>query len=198
MRLPRRVTSTPSGSPARDVDVEQRARRERDVVELVDDARDEVGRDVEREAAAEAEVHLARGRLLGDGDPRDAEHDPLERRGDGARVGDVVAEVRAVVDAGDDDVGLEALDEPELREPDAVDRRAVGRVARRAVLEVDLLDPERAARGDHARERGAVAVGRHDRELDVGQRDERAPQRLQALGLDAVVVGEEHAHGIPG
>ena len=97
---------------------------------------------------AEPEVHLARERLLRDGDRRQPEHDALERGGDGARVGDVVAEVGAVVDAGDDQLGLEALDQPERREADAVDRRAVGRVADRAVAEVDLLDPQRAAGRD--------------------------------------------------
>ena len=75
----------------------------------------------------------------------------LERGGDRARVGDVVAEVGAVVDAGDDQVGLEAVDQPERREADAVDRRAVGRVADRPVAEVDLLDPQRAPRRDRPR-----------------------------------------------
>ncbi len=60
-------------------------------------------------------------------------------------VGDVVAEVGAVVDAGDDQVGLEAVDQPERGEPDAVDRRAVAGVAARAVLEADLGDPQRPA-----------------------------------------------------
>ena len=56
---------------------------------------------------------------------REAEHDALERRGDRAGVGDVVAQVGAVVDAGDDQVGLEALDQPQRGEAHAVDRRAV-------------------------------------------------------------------------
>ena len=47
--------------------------------------------------------------------PGNAEHDALERGGDRARVGDVVAEVGAVVDAGDDQVGLEVVDQPERR-----------------------------------------------------------------------------------
>ena len=119
------------------------------------------------EAAAEAEVHLAVGRLLGDGDRRHAEHEPLERGRDGARVGDVVAEVRAVVDARDDQVGPEALDQAERREAHAVDGRAVGREADRAVLERRLLHPQRAPRRDHARHRRAVAVRRDRHELDA-------------------------------
>ena len=108
-----------------------------------------------------------------------------------AGVGDVVAEVRPVVDAGDDQVGREAVDQPERGEPDAVDRRAVGRVADRAVAERHLLDPQRPPRGDRARGGRLVGVGRDDRELDVVDLEQRAPQRLQALRLDPVVVGEE-------
>ena len=129
---------------------------------------------------AEPEVHLARVRLLRDGDRPAAEHDALERRRDRARVGDVVAEVGAVVDAGDDQVGLEALDQPERGEAHAVDRRAVGRVADRAVAEVDLLDPQRPARRDRARRRRAVAVGRDHGELDAG--DARAARGAAPAG----------------
>ena len=57
-----------------------------------------------------------------------------------------------------------------------------------------LLHPQRAARGDHAGERGAVAVGGDDRQLDSRQLHERPAQGLQALGLDAVVVGEQDLH----
>ena len=69
---------------------------------------------------------------------------PSKRRGDGARVGDVVAEVGAVVDPGDDQVGA-AADQAELGEADAVDRGAVGRVADVAVAELDLLDASAAS-----------------------------------------------------
>ena len=164
------------------------------LLELVHDAGGELGGDLEVELAAQAEVHLAGGRLLGDGDARDAEDDPLERGGDGPGVRDVVAEVRAVVDAGHDDLGVEAVDEPELGEPDAVDRGAVGRIADRPVVEVDLLDPERPPRRDHPRHRRPVAVRRDDGELDVRELQQRAAERLQPLGLDAVVVGQQHAH----
>ena len=82
------------------VDVQQRAGGQRDLVELATDAGGELGRALEGEAAAEAEVHLPGVGLLGDGDAREAEHERLERGGDRARVGDVVAEVGAVVDAG--------------------------------------------------------------------------------------------------
>ena len=87
--------------------------------------------------------------------------------------------------------GSKSVDQAERGEPHAVDRRAVARVADRAVLERDLGHPQRAPERDRARGRRAVAVGRDHRELDVVERDQRAPQRLQALGVDAVVVGEQ-------
>ena len=84
-------------------------------------------------------------RLLRDGDGGDAEHDPLERGGDRARVRDVVAQVHAVVDAGDDQVGALA-DEPELGEAHAVDGRAVGGEAARPVAQLDLGHGQRPGR----------------------------------------------------
>ena len=107
------ATSTPVDPAGGHVDVEQRALGQRHVVDLLHEPRGERGGGVEVEAVAEAEVHLARVGLLGDRDPGEAEDDALQRRGDGARVGDVVAEVGAVVDAGDDQVGGEAVDQPE-------------------------------------------------------------------------------------
>ena len=67
-----------------------------------------------------------------------------------------------MVDPGDDQVGPLA-DQAEVGEADAVDRGAVGGVADGAVVEVDLLDPERRAGGDRARRRAAVGVGRDRR-----------------------------------
>ena len=58
--------------------------------------------------------------MPGDGDRGDAEDDPSKRRGNRAGIGDVVAEVGAVVDPGDDQVWSIA-DQAELGEADAVD-----------------------------------------------------------------------------
>jgi hypothetical protein len=102
-----------------------------------------------------------------------------------------------VVDAGDDQVGREAVDQAERGEADAVDGRAVGRVADRPVAERHLLDPQRPPRGDRARGRRLVGVRRDDRQLDVLDLHERAPQRLQPFRLDAVVVGEQYPQHRP-
>ena len=70
--------------------------------------------------------------LLADREPRAAVDHRLHRRADRARVGDVVAEVRAVVDAGRDEV--EAVAEvAEERDADRVGRAAVDGVGERAV-----------------------------------------------------------------
>ena len=99
-----------------------------------------------------------------------------------------------MVDPGHDQLGLEALDQPEPRQPHAVDRRAVGGVADRPVAEIDLLHPQRPPGRDRARHRRAVAVRRDHRQLDPGKRQQRLAQRLQARRLDPVVVGQQDTH----
>ena len=137
---------------------------------------------------------ISRGaRLLRDRDRRNPEHDALQSGGDRARVGDVVAEVGAVVDPGDDQVGPLA-DQAEVAEAHAVDRRAVGRVGDPAVVEPHLLDRQRRARRDAARRRAAVRVGDDHVRLDPLQLAQRAAQGVKALGADSVVVGEQHPH----
>ena len=103
-----------------------------------------------------------------------------------------------MVDARDDQLGLEPLDQPERGEAHAVHRRSVGGVADGAVAEVDLLHPQRPARRDPAADRGAVGVRRDDGQLEAGDAEQRPAQRLQALSLDPVVVCEEDPHGPPG
>jgi len=83
-----------------------------------------------------------------------------------------------VVDPGDDEVGVEAVDQAEGREAHAVHGGAVGGVPDAAVAEVDLLDPDRSAGGDRAGGGGAVGIGRDDGELDAGHLCERAPEGL--------------------
>src|SRR5581483_3883196 len=104
----------------RSVDVQERAARQGHALELRHEARREAGGDVEAKRLAGPEVELEGARLLRDRDARQTEDDRLERRGHRARVRDVIAQVRAVVDPRDHEVGLEALDQPEACEADAV------------------------------------------------------------------------------
>ena len=179
------------------VHVQERAVREWALVHRGHQPGDEAGSALEVELPAQPEVHLALARLLRDRDRRQAEHDSLQRGGDGAGIGDVVAQVGAVVDPRHDQLRLEA-DQPEGGEPHAIDGGPVGRVTHAAVLEVDLLHPQRRPGGDAAGAGGAVRVGRDHRQLDVGHRQQRAPHLVQALRGDAVVVGEQDFHGEQG
>ncbi len=174
------------------VDVDQRRRRHRLRRQPADQLGCERRGDAEVELAADV-AHAAAGGLLGDRHRRDAEHDPLEGSGDGARIGDVVAEVGAVVDPRDDQVGT-APDQPELGEADAVDRRPVRRVAAIAVAELDLLHGQRRAGRDAARRGAAVGVRGDHLDLDPVDLAQRPPRGLQAGSRDAVVVGQKNAH----
>jgi hypothetical protein len=172
------------------------ARRQRHILELGHQARGERGRHLELEPGPDPEVELQRARLLGYGNSRKPQHDRLQRGGNGPGVRDVVAQVRTVVDPGDHQLGLESLDQTEVREPHAVDRGAVGGIAHGAVIEVDLLHPQRATGGDRARHRRAVAVGGDHGQLHRGQAQQSAPQLLEPGRLDPIVVGQQNAHGV--
>ena len=162
-------------------------------IELVEQVPDQLGGEgghgAEVKATADIAHAAARG-LLREGDGGDAEDDPLEGGGDRARVGDVVAEVGAVVDPGEDQVGPVA-DQAQLGEAHAVDRRAVGRVALVAVAELDLLDCQRRAGRDAARRGAAVRVGRDHVDLDPVDLAQRSPRRLQPRRRDPVVIGQQ-------
>ena len=133
--------------------------------------------------------------LLRDRERRAAVDDRLHRRADRARVRDVVAEVRAVVDARRDEV--EAVPEvAEEREADRVGGRAVDRVGERAVGQGPLADAQRPHQRLLVADRALVGVGGDDR--DVAHRLERLLEREQAARLDAVVVGDQDPRpGVP-
>ena len=128
--------------------------------------------------------------LLRDRERRAAVDDRLHGRADRPRVGDVVAEVRPVVDARRDEVeGVPEI--AEERQADRIGRGAVDRVRDRTVGQRPLAD----AQGPHERllmaDRALVRVGRDDR--DVADGIERHLERQEAARLHAVVVGDEDA-----
>jgi hypothetical protein len=179
------------------VHVQERARRHGHVLELLDHPGHEGGGLLEVLALpgpAPPEVDHALLGLLRDGDRRDTQHHSLQCGRNRARVGDVVAEVRAVVDAGHDQLGLE-LDQAQGREANAVDGRAVRGVADAAVAEFHLVHPQGPAGGDRAGGGASVGVGRDRGKLHSRHLQECSPHHVQAGGLDAVVVGKQHFHG---
>jgi hypothetical protein len=147
----------------------------------------------EVELAAVAEAHLALLRLLRERQGRQAEDQSLERRGDGSRVGDVVAEIGAVVDARDDQL-RPAAEQAQVGEPHAVHRGALGRVSDRPVVEVHLIDPDRRARRDRPCRGAAIGVRGDHVQLDALDLEQSPTQRLQARRGQAVVVGEQDSH----
>ena len=101
------------------------------------------------------------------------------------RVGDVVAEVGAVVDAGDDQVGGPVLEQVEHPEVDAVGGGAVDAVA---VLP-QLLEAERTVEGERVAAGALLAVGGDHHHLP--HRRQRLGEKPDPLGEDAVVVGDQ-------
>ena len=138
-----------------------------------------------RELRRGLEVELSPARAERDGERWDAEQRPLHRRRDRARVRDVVAEVRALVDARDDQRRARARRMPLIGEVHAVGGRAVDGEA----LRPELLDAQRPVQRERVAHRALLAIGRDDHHLAEGA--ERLGERRDALGVDAVVVGDQ-------
>src|SRR5690606_35905326 len=121
-------------------------------------------------------------------DRRQAEETPLHRRGDGARIDDVVAQVGGVVDAGDDDVRLH-LEHAGDGDVDAVG----GRAEHAPDLRLDLFHPQRHVQGQRVAGAGAVAVRGDDQDLVAGIA-QALREDADAGGIDAVIVADQYAH----
>ena len=121
-----------------------------------------------------------------DGDAGDPEQRAFQRARDRARVGHVVAEVIALVDAGDDEIG---------RAPGVIDLRDrdVDAVGRRAVDLVDAiaqpLHPKRPAQRQRVADRAGFDVRRDNR--DFSEIGESCRQRMDAVRVDAIIIGYE-------
>ena len=107
--------------------------------------------------AAEAHRH---------GNCGDTAHGCFDGGSNGARIEDVAAQVVAVVDAGDDEVG--AFAELEQAEVGAIGGSATDRPDAGA----DFLDAQRVKQGERVRGCAALAIGRED--VDIGYLGERA------------------------
>ena len=59
---------------------------------------------------------------------------------------------------------------------------------------VDLAHPERLGKRERVREAGLVGFGRHHPNV-VGKSAGDAFEHREAFGMDAVVIGQENAHG---
>src|SRR5918996_2481956 len=101
-----------------------------------------------------------------------------------------------MVDARDDQVGART-EQAEVGEPHAVHGSPLGGEPGGAVVELDLLDPDRRVGGDRARGAAAVGVRGDHPHLDPVERGQLAADRVQALGPDPIVVREQYQHFPP-
>jgi hypothetical protein len=127
--------------------------------------------------------------VVGEGDGGNAVVGGFAGGGDGAGDDEVLAHVAAVVDAGEDEVGLEV--EAEEGDADAVGGGAVDGVA---VGSAGFGD-EGLVGGDAVATLGLLGGGGDDDDAGGGEGEGGVLEGLKALGVDAVVVGEEDDHG---
>ena len=128
----------------------------------------------------------------GESDGGDVQQRSLERGGDRARVRHVIAEVRAEIDAGDDEIGPGILHQLEDGQVHAVGRRTVDD----PLVGLDLQQPERPVQRQRVRSGALLAVGRDDDDiahLAAGRR-----QLAQTFAVNPVVVGDQNARHLEG
>ena len=142
----------------RQVDVQHGASRRQAVHDRLHQ-QGRLGGEPERDLqAAVVEPEAAVAGLLRDRDGGHVEDGGLERRADRARVGEVVADVQAVIDARDDEVDRrhQPREEPDAH---AVDRRPRACEQRVAVGAAGSDDADGPVERDGARDAAAIAVG---------------------------------------
>lgn len=111
----------------------------------------------------------------------------LTRGSHGAGVVDIFAEIRAVIDSGDDEVGL-VREELVERDDNAIGGRAVhGPVALGYGLTHDGL-----AESERLRRAAALGAWRHD--ADFGEIRESFRERTESRRVVAVIVREQNSH----
>ncbi len=125
-----------------------------------------------------------------EGERGDSEDPRLHRGRDRAGVGDVIAEIAAVIDAGEDELRstLEAARHSSHRQEHAIGRSSVDREAR----VVELPQAKRATHGQRMARAALLSIRRHD--LHLAEVAHRGVQREQAFGLDPIVIGQQDSH----
>jgi len=151
------------------------------------DLGEEVGGPVDDAGPVDGEVA---NEVVGEGDGGDAVVGGFTGGGDGAGDDEVLAHVAAVIDAGEDEVGLEA--EAEESDADAIGRGAMDG------MEVGAagFDGEGMVGGDAVAALGLLRGGGDDDDAGAGEGEGGLFEGLETVGADAVVVGEEDRHGV--
>ncbi len=169
------------GGEVREVDVDQRAPRHRHV--------DQRAQDPGRPAIGGGKAVAPLAHRLAEGNGRDARQRPFHRGRDGAGIGDIVAQVLARVDAGDDEVRLPVGEQLPEAQVDRIGRRAGNGKALLAML----AQAHRGMQGERMA-RARLLLCRGTDPHVVGQFGGDRLQQFEAGGADAIVVGEQDAH----
>ena len=141
------------------------------------------------------ELHLvapARPIGLRQGDGAHAEHGPPSiAAAMGARIADILGNVLAAIDAGEDQIRLAIGQDRAHRHDDAIRRRALhGKMTLGYFAQA-----QRIVERERMRDAALIRLGRDDDDV-VRQLPRDRLQRLQAGSVDAVVIGAEDAHGL--
>ncbi len=176
LRLDRQLEAL--GPSRRDVEAQEGPRRE-------PFTQDERG-NRRRRGGGRPEVVRSVGPRQRHGDARHAQERPFQRARHRPRVRHVVAEIVSLVDAGHDEVGQRAK---QLRDPDvhAVGRRAVDFV--HAIAQP--LHPQRTAKRKRVTDGAGLDMRRDDGDIPKGSK--RGSQGMDAVGVDAIVIGNQYA-----
>jgi len=128
---------------------------------------------------------------LGQRERGNAQNGALDRAGNGAGIDHVLAGVAAAVDAGKDQARRMVLDHVLGTHDHAVGRRAFDREAALA----DFPQPQRIVERERMGDAGLVEFGGKHPHI-VGQRARDLDADVEALGVNAVVVGDQNAHAL--
>ena len=120
---------------------------------------------------------------------RRAEQRRLHRRGDGPGISDILADIGAVVDAGEHQVRQAVGQDLVEGEEDAVGGRAVDGIAAPG----NFAETQRTVQRERMGGRALLGLGCHHPHV-LGEAARHALQHLDAGRVDAVVVADEDAH----
>jgi len=172
----------------REIDVDQRPRRERSVHQRAKHSFRPGLRRGERNCIA----HAFAGVDLAEGYRPDTRQRALHRRRNGSGIGHVLRQISAPVNTGQDEVGRSTLHDMGQRHHHRVGRRPADRISPfRKFPKAD-----RAGQGQRMAGSGLLLGRRHSPHI-IGQFGGNRLEQGEARGVDAIVVCQEDTHRVP-